>query len=202
MMSRRTLLKLVALLPWAGPLIAKALAKSSFPSKRVYAPYLPTTFPEWNRAIDGLSDAGKWAMDIERSRLPAGLVLPRVGQIWVAVRDCQVAFRASFDYHAAQADPATAFRDFARVFGSAQLREGERIRVLGVDDPNQPLRVTFQPIRYKELDEHIVPEDTRKSPGYCGYELSAKTARTIGDFGKQACSTYFNEAFRLVEDAA
>jgi hypothetical protein len=28
-----------------------------------------------------------------------------------------------------------------------------------------------------------------------------KTARTISCFGKEPCQTYFNEAFRLVEDA-
>lgn len=86
--------------------------------------------------------------------------------------------------------------------GIAHLRQGERIRVLGVDDARKPLRVTFQPVRYEELHEGIVPEDIRSAPGYLGYELSAKTARTIADFQKGQCPTYFNEVFRLVEDAA
>ena len=38
-------------------------------------------------------------------------------------------------------------------------------------------------------------------PGYLGYELCLKTARTIGDFGEDTCQTYFDEAFKLLEDA-
>ena len=55
------------------------------------------------------------------------------------------------------------------------------------------------PLRYDELHEYIVPEETRQLAGYEGYTLSVKTARTISDFGKGPCHTYFNEDFRLVE---
>jgi hypothetical protein len=201
MMSRRTLLKLAALLPWAGPAIAKALAKSQYRPGPVCIPYLPAAFPKWNRAIDGLSDAGKWALDIERSRLPDDIVVPRAGQLWATVRDCQVSFRAFIDHQVSQADPARLLQNFARQFGVAQLRQGERVRILGVDDPTKPLRVTFQPIRYQELHEGIVPEDIRKSPGYFGYEMSLKTAKTLADFANEPGQAYFNEAFGLVEDA-
>ena len=200
MMSRRTLLKLVALLPWAGPAIAKALANSQTHPARVYAPFLPAEFPKWNRAIDGLSDTGKWALDLDRSWLPEDIVVPRAGQVWTTIRDCQVAFRISIDDHGPQTDPMSFLHDFARLFGSAQLRLGDRIRILEVDDPNKPLRVTFQPVRYQELQEDIVPEDIRRTPGYRGYELSVKTAKTIADFGAEPCQTYFNEAFGLAED--
>jgi hypothetical protein len=201
MMSRRTLLKLVALLPWAGPAIAKALAKSQYRPGPICAPYLPATFPTWNRAIDGLSDAGKWVMDIERSRLPDDLVFPRAGQVWATVRDCEVSFRASIDYGISPPDPARLLQDFARLFGVALLRQGERVRILGVDDPDKPLSVTFQPLRYQELHERVVPEDIRRSPGYAGYELSLKTAKTLSVYGKETPQTYFTEAFMLVDAA-
>ncbi|MGO8927498.1 MAG: hypothetical protein ACLQU3_11480 [Limisphaerales bacterium] len=201
MMSRRTLLKLVALLPWAGPAIAKALANSQYRPGPVHAPYLPAAFPKWNRVIDGLSDAGKWALDIERSRLPDDIAVPRAGQVWATVRDCQVSFRVSISHQVSAADSARFLQDFARLFGVARLRRGERVRILGVDDPNKPLRVTFQPVRCQDLQESIVPEDVRRSRGYVGHELSLKTAKTLPDLGKEPFQTYFNEAFRLVEDA-
>ena len=201
-MSRRTLLKLVALLPWAGLAIAKVLAKSQYRPGPVYAPYLPAEFPTWNRAIDGLSDAGKWALDIERSRLPDDIVVPRAGQVWTTVRDCQASFRAIVDHQVTQADPARLLQDFARLFGVAHLRQGERVRILGVDDPSKPLSVTFQPICYQELQESLVPEDMRKSPGYIGYEMSLKSAKTLADFAEEPGQAYFSEAFRLVVGAA
>ena len=45
-------------------------------------------------------------------------------------------------------------------------------------------------------------KSTGGMPGYYGYELSAKIAKSIADFGKEPCEAYFNEAFRLVADAA
>ena len=195
-MTRRTLLKLVALLPWAGPAVAKALAKFQVPLGPVYSPYLPAEFPKWNPAVDGLSDVGKWALDIERSRLPRDMVFPRVGQVWVAVRDCQVDLRVSIEQPKSAAAPATLLQYFARLFSVAHLDQGERVRVVELDHPDKPLSVTFQPVRYLELQDGIVPEDTRQSPGYSGYALSLRTARTISCFGKEPCQTYFNEAFR------
>ena len=84
--------------------------------------------------------------------------------------------------------------------GTARLPHGEKIRIVGSDDDGTPLHVTFQPLRYTELQPQIVPEDVRRVPGFNGYQLSMKTAKTIADFGKDAPRTYFNEAFRLVKD--
>jgi hypothetical protein len=209
-MKRRTLLKLLSLLPFAGPVIAKALAKSDHKLAQTYVPYLPRDFPKWNKAIDGLEDAGKWTLDIERSGLPPGTVFPRVGQIWEAVQDCEVQFRARFS----QPRPQIVTTGFPKVpslmFSApkldlflralqgrkAQLRQGEKIRILAVDDA-KPLHVTFQPLRHQELHQGIVPEDIRRLPGYLGYELCLKTAKTIADFGKDNCQTYFDQAFKL-----
>jgi hypothetical protein len=204
MMSRRTILKLVALLPWGGAAIAKVLAKAPLSPRPAFAPYLPAEFPKWDRAIDGLSCPFQWTRNLERSRLPADMAVPRAGQVWEAVHDCEVAYRVMID---PVTPPSTSKRVLyeellARAGGLAPLRRGERIRILGVDDPRKPLRVDFQPVRYQELQQAIVPEDVWMRAGYRGYELSLKSARTIADFAQEPGQTYFNRAFRLVEDTA
>ena len=212
-MKRRTLLKLLSLLPFAGPIITKAaLAKAGCKPRPVYGPYLPPGVPKWNRAIDGI-DAGEWTLDFHRSLLPQNIMFPRAGQIWVAVRDCETRFRPVFSQPGPQTDaegfpkgaPPMFVTPASHVFlrgligGTAQVRQGERIRILAMADA-KPLFVTFQPLHYDQLHQGIVPEDIRSMPGYLGYELSVKTAKTLADFGKDACQTYFNEAFRLLED--
>ena len=42
--------------------------------------------------MDGLEDAGAWALDIERARLPSSLAFPREGRVWEAMRDCELTF--------------------------------------------------------------------------------------------------------------
>jgi hypothetical protein len=201
-MTRRTLLKLLGLLPLVGPSLAQAVVKAGAKIRRVYAPYLPASFPKWDRAVDGLESAGNWVMEFERSWLPSNIVFPRAGQIWEAVCDCEVPFRASIDFHPAfnkafvvPADPMS-FMKLA--FGVAKLRTGEKIRVLDADGP-RPVQVHFVPVRYQELHEDIVPEATRNYPGYSGYVLHLKTAKTVVEFNTDR-QTYFTEAFQLVKD--
>lgn len=207
MITRRTLLKFVALVPLVGPAIAKAVVKSEIKPALVRGPYLPAWFPKWDRAIDGLEEAGKWAIEIERSRLPSGMIVPRVGQVWETLRDCEVAFRPCFSQGQTEIGGASKMRYGPVPFrlmlgGKARLPYGERIRIVGLDDNDRPLHVTFQPLRYAESHAQIVPEEIRRTPGYVGYELSVKSAKTIADFSKEICQTYFNEAFRLVKDLA
>ena len=38
--------------------VTKALAKAGCKPRPVYRPYLPPGFPKWNKAVDGLEDAG------------------------------------------------------------------------------------------------------------------------------------------------
>jgi hypothetical protein len=197
MMKRRTLLKLLSLLPFAGQGITKALAKANGKLARVYAPYLPTDFPKWNNVIDGLEDSCKWVEAIERSRLPHDMKFPRVGQIWETIRDCEVDFHPSFS----AGSPCNGRKVPCFVPGGrAQLGSGEPVRILGMDD-SKPLFVTFSPLRYQELQGTIVPEEIRKSFGYLGYMLQVKTARTIPRFSKDIYQTYLNEAFKLVQDS-
>lgn len=206
-MTRRTLLKLVALLPLVGPGIAKALANPGFKPARVFVPFLPAEFPKWNRKIDGLENAGLWALEIERSRLPHSIKFPRVGEVWEAMRDCGVSFGACISFQSPPANSAVGQKGVAPVFspalfpfGNAQLKRGEKVRILEIDGP-PPICVTFQPVRYQELENSIVPDDMRHAPGYHGYTLSAKTVKTIADLasGNRARQTWFTEAFMLVQ---
>jgi len=152
-------------------------------------------------------------MDYERCRLPPDMVVPRVGQVWETVRDCEVQFHACISPRSkfGTAGLPKTFAHFGPVdmksymvqFGIAHLGRDERVRVVGVDSP-KPIFVTFRPLRYHELHESIVQEQFRRIPDYTGYMLQVKTAKTISDlcWGSHRDQTFFNEAFRLVEDAA
>ncbi len=204
MMTRRTIIKFLGLLPVVGPTIVKAVTHSACTSRRVCSSYIPVHFPKWDRAVDGLESAGKWAMEIESSWLPRDLVFPRLGQIWEAVRDCEVPFRTSLPFQQkpahAVATPADLEAYLESLFGVCKLHKGERVRVVDAEGP-KPVQVTFVPLRYQELHERIVPEGTRKLPGYSGYVLHLKTAQTIVEFNRERQS-YFTEAFKCVADIA
>ncbi|HWX19632.1 MAG TPA: hypothetical protein VN578_06970 [Candidatus Binatia bacterium] len=171
---------------------------------------IPAQYPRWNKAIDGLEDPTKWVLEIERARLPSDIVFPVVGQLWEALRDCDVPFRARVAYRRPSTEAAGILKNVPLIFipsaggplrgGIARLHQGERVRILELDGP-RPIYVNFLPLRYHDLHESIVPEDIRKLPGYRGYELYVKTAKTLSDFPKDICHTFFNEAFRLIEDS-
>jgi hypothetical protein len=174
----------------------------------------PRDFPKWDKTVDGLQDVGSWLLELERSRLPANLVLPRAGQLWETLRDCEVSFHAQIDLPQPRLIQALLdskgpgkskpfdWEPYLMQFGAAALHCGERVRILEILEP-KPISVRFVPIRYQELQESIVPERVRSRPTYHGiYELSAKIARTISDFQKTARHAYFNEDFRLVKDVA
>ena len=173
---------------------------------------IPAQFPKWNRTTDGLEDAAQWIMDCERSRLPPDMVFPHAGQVWETIRDCEVSLHASF-FGRPKFDTGGLPKEFAAFrpidsksymvqFGLAQLRRGERVRMLEVGP--KPIVVSFRPLRYDELHESIVPEKIRRIPGYEGYRLQVKAAKTISDlcWVSHPGQTFFNEAFRLVVDAA
>jgi hypothetical protein len=173
---------------------------------------IPAHFPKWNKTIDGLEDAALWVLDYERSRLPANTVFPRMGQVWEPVRDCQVSFRACIRLRRPKTNSSGLLKGFGLMFEPAEkdlsmrggrtlLSQGEKVRILDID-PDKPVFVNFLPLRYQELHATLVPEHIRGLPGYNGYELFVKTAKTTFDFGREICHTYFNEAFQLVEDVA
>ena len=177
---------------------------------------IPRNFPKWDKAVDGIEDACNWALELERSRLPVGLVVPRAGQLWETIRDCEVNFHAQIHLpqvrHLNQASFISIGQNKAEHlewqryammrFGTAVLHGGERVRILHLPEP-KPIEIRFVPVRYHELHESIIPEKVRTLDHYHGcYELTTKIARTISDFRKNSRHAYFNEDFRLVEDIA
>jgi len=204
-MNRRSLLKILGLLPFVGPALAKTFESAAIQPKLF--PFLPKHFPKWNPAVDGLEDAGIWALGLEKERLPKNVAFPRAGQIWECICDCQVGFRPCIRRSTfLSADPASAVKHppfapddlLVLLGGHANFPAGERIRVVGAET-DKPLHVSFIPLRYQELQNHIVPEEILHRPDYQGYELSLKTARTISDFGPAKAPAFFTEVFRLVE---
>ncbi len=173
---------------------------------------IPGFFPKWDPRVDGLEPAGNWALECERSRLPAGILMPRTGQIWQTVRDCEVHFHAQIQFPppkltngiGAMKGPAKfdaqELGPYMLQFGTAILREGEKVRISQLCDP-KPIQIAFVPVRYQELHEAIIPAKVRALPTYRGeYELSAKIARTVSDLLNSGCTTFFNEDFHLIED--
>ena len=209
-MTRRSLLKLLTWLPLVGPPVAKALAVSTVSltkSKPPYAPYLPSFFPKWDSTIDGLQDGLQWAQAVERTRLPSDLRFPKTGEIWQTLCDCQVEFRVRINIRWAP-EAQKLLNEFRSMLlyasegrlilgGNALLPRGEKICVLPADN-SRPLHVTFRPVHYQDLEKRIVPEKLRESPGYQGFELSAKIARTIPEAGPKHVQSFFNDAFTLV----
>src|SRR5215475_6036946 len=171
-MNRRSLLKILGLLPFVGPALAKAFEASAVEPKIL--PFLPKHFPKWSPAVDGLEDAGMWALGLEKERLPEGVVFPRVGQIWECIRDCQVSFRPHvrrvtfvsaestkvLDKLAPMHRPIAPEDILVLLGGHTNFPAGERIRVVGAET-DKPLQVSFVPVRYQELQSHIVPETFR-----------------------------------------
>src|ERR1051326_5248113 len=139
--------------------------------------------PKWNKATDDIdcNDFARRSQDYERSLLPRDLIFPRAGQIWQAVRDCEVSV---LQWTICPIRPV--------LVPNARLRQGERVRVLTLDDP-KPLQVAFEPVRYEELRQTIAPDSLR-------YQFSMRMAPTGPAFGQQ--TGYFHDLFRLVEDAA
>ena len=159
-----------------------------------------TPAPIWNASFDGidLNDFARRARDFERSLLPRGIVFPREGQIWVTIRDCRIGFLAWYS-QAALKQQLVGSPAHGPLFpcGSAQLKQGEKVRILSVDD-SRPLTVSFVPVRYAELQDVLVPESVRTRPGYTHYQLTATTARTLGI---EKAVDYFIDCFRFVEGA-
>ena len=123
-------------------------------------------------------------MNTSSPLLPAGTVLPREREVWESRHECVVRWAASLAGHPRN--------------GTVRLPSGERLRVIGVDDP-RPICVHFQPLRYKELEDAIVPAAIRQRPEYTHYWLFVRIAR-VSFFPDEP--PYLHEDFRLVEHAA
>ncbi len=140
--------------------------------------------PKWNKTTDDIDsdDFLRRLQDCQRSLLPPGIVFPRAGQIWETLRDCRVHINK---WMIGPRGPV--------VWLDARLKQGERVRILPLDDP-KPMRVVFQPVRYEELHQSIAPDSVR-------YNLWVWTAPCVVPvLGEKP--GYFIELFRLVGDEA
>src|SRR5438552_17549015 len=90
--------------------------------------------PKWNKITDDIDsvDYLRRAQHYERSLLPPDIAFPRAGQVWAAVRDCDVWFRVLFSVTVAPkvwlpiaaseaCQPSTAFMDLLVHDGKARL---------------------------------------------------------------------------------
>jgi len=180
MITRRTLLKLVGLLPLVGPAVVKALGQAPTTPRGTY---LPANFPKWNKAVDGLENAGEWAIEIERARLPSGLAFPREGEVWEAVRNFEIQFWPRVWQEAMKLE-------------KVEIKAGDRVQVVHTDGP-KPVFVSFLP-----LNGSLPMPETQNSPGNpLRWDLQLKTARTVSDLVQNRNDqVFFLEAFRLVTD--
>ena len=182
MITRRTLLKLVGLLPLVGPAVAKALAHAPPAVPRVCGTYLPATFPKWSKAVDGLENAGEWAIEIERARLPSGFAFPREGQVWEAIRDCEIQFWPRVWKQPMKLE-------------NVEIKAGEKVQVVHIDGL-KPVFVSFVALRGSVP---VPANQSFKVDGLSECALQLKTARTVGDLVQNEChQVFFMEAFRLV----
>jgi hypothetical protein len=99
--------------------------------------------------------------------------LPLGGQLWEATDDCDVQIQYLF----------TAPITFS---GAGRLTRGEQVSIAAETSHPQPLVVTFQPVRYAELHDSLVPLEIRQTPRYKRYLLSLQT-------------DYFHQHFKRVE---
>src|SRR5213082_1415041 len=104
--------------------------------------------PKWNKITDDIDsvDYLRRAQDYERALLPPDIAFPRAGQVWEAVRDCEVWFRVLFSMTAApnvwlfkptsllSGLPSPPTKELQALGGKARLQQGERVRIRSVDD--------------------------------------------------------------------
>jgi hypothetical protein len=177
---------------------------------------------KWNKEIDSIDFGGfcQWMEDYERSLMPPNVTYPHDGQIWEAVHDCEVPFRALISCPPGSLISKVRLPNGSTVpmigsvqrpallpFGLAHLQKGEKVQVKanpefpGFARP-KPIRAMLVPLRYDELQDNIVPKEIRTLPRYDGYRLCVKTARAQLCIHQKSLNSeaYLNEDFSLIQD--
>jgi hypothetical protein len=161
--------------------------------------------PKWNKRTDDIdsADFARCALDYERALLPENVVFPRVGQIWVAVGDCEVNVQTWRQFPATQAWAPLWAGPFGKGFpvlmgdGKLRLQRGEEVQIQALDDPTKPLWVTVVPLRYEALHELVVADPQLRTQSR--YVLMIRSAYTPCCAREE--NGFFHELFRLSEDA-
>jgi hypothetical protein len=99
---------------------------------------------------------------------------PRQGQIWELTDTCDAHIQYLF----------TAPITFS---GTVNLTAGEQVSITADATAPQSAVVNFQPVRYAELHDRLVPADIRNTPRYLKYLLSVP-------------AEYFRAHFKLIKD--
>jgi hypothetical protein len=129
----------------------------------------------WRKTIDDLfaeMSAGKrsvisdeeyrLALAYERRQLPNDIRFPKVGDVYEAIADVEIAFLTHY---------RAPFTGGARTM----FPRGERVRVSCVNG-DRPIGVYCSPLRYHELHTRTVSEEERARPEYNGYSLGEAVA--------------------------
>ena len=129
----------------------------------------------WNKTIKDLMDesaesgsaAGPpevdWALDYERSLLPAGTRFPKKGDVYEASEDVEVNYLSSWSA------PFTGG-------GMGKLKNGDRVIVDYDILLPRPVAVYARPIEYAAVEERMVPASDRANVKYAGFYLCLRTA--------------------------
>ena len=132
-------------------------------------PQLPPAPVGWNKTIADLmkeSSVGwpetEWALEYERSLLPAETRFPRKGDIYAAKEPVRVTLGVTWR------SPVTTDVQYV-------LPAGSRVRIES-DSQERPVTVNALPVEYKAVEKAALSLWTRLRPGYGGYYLSLGTS--------------------------
>ena len=129
----------------------------------------------WSKTIKDLMDESAksgaavgppevdWALDYERSLLPAGTRFPKKGDVYEASEDVEVNYLSSWSA------PFTGS-------GMGKLKNGERVIVDHDILHPRPVAVYARPIEYAAVEERMVPASDRANVKYAGFHLYLRTA--------------------------
>jgi hypothetical protein len=107
------------------------------------------------------------------------VAFPRVGQIWQALRDCEIGYLRPLPH--------------AGLFPSrTKIAAGQNVRIVHVDG-SQPVFVSFLPLDTEGSNQEPTTERC------FGTTLQLKTVKTIADFDPKNRQMFFMEAFKLIE---
>jgi len=154
-------------------------------------PVIPPPPPGWNKTLRDLGPGRPptpgesssirrrneiaWALEYERSLIPADMRFPRKGDVYETLEDMTV------DYMTSWLGPSTGG-------GTAILKAGERVLVVQVGpDDAQPIGVYAKAVDYGQLEQRMVPASDRENPKYDGFYFFFKTLD-------------LNRNFRLVQE--
>ncbi len=111
-----------------------------------------------------------WALEYERSQLPAGIRFPHKGDVYEARAD------TALDFHVAWG------RGPSTCEGRGVLLRGERVRVAMEPRDARPLLVHADVVDSGEAERRIVPAEDRDDPQYSGFFFSIRTVELHRNF--------------------